>query len=77
MSNEIAVPGDGGYDGYEDEDGSLVPVAPGENRIRYNAERRGQGNGEFEMAVHGQHRGFIVRRLGGGGRSVAETYTRA
>lgn len=68
VPDEIAVPGNGGYDGYEDEDESLVPVAPGKNRVRYNTKRRGQGNGEFEMAVHSQHGEFLVRKIGGRGR---------
>lgn len=63
VPDEIAVPRDGSRDGYEDKDRSLIPLAPGEKRMGYNSEGRGQGDGELEVATPGQHtRGITMAR---------------
>lgn len=49
VSDEIAVPGNGGHDGDGDEDGGLIPVPPGEKGIGYDGQDGREGYREFEM----------------------------
>lgn len=51
VADEVAVPGDRGDDGNEDENGGLIPVAAGEKRIVDESEQGGQRNRELEVPV--------------------------
>lgn len=47
MTNKVAVPGDSGHDGDNDEYGSLIPVTPSDKRIVDDGEYGRQGHCEL------------------------------
>lgn len=49
LTYEVAIPGDSCYDGDGDEDGGLIPVAPGDERVIDHGEYDRKGYREFEM----------------------------